>query len=105
MMPTELRDRRRTLRYRHLLVRQMVQMSLMTADGDCRGVQQAAAAQSELFPGTALRERRGSLLSAWQTIHRISKRGLSALVLLRQTNCDPCPIGIRWMRSTNIYSL
>jgi hypothetical protein len=26
MMPTELRDRRRTLRYRHLLVRQMVQM-------------------------------------------------------------------------------
>jgi RNA polymerase sigma factor (TIGR02999 family) len=26
MMPTEIRDRRRTLRYRHLLVRQMVQM-------------------------------------------------------------------------------
>src|SRR5260370_29799768 len=26
MMPTEIRDRRRALRYRHLLVRQMVQM-------------------------------------------------------------------------------
>ena len=26
MAPTEIRDRRRTLRYRHLLVRQMVQM-------------------------------------------------------------------------------
>jgi transposase len=26
MMPTAIRDRRRTLRYRHLLVRQMVQM-------------------------------------------------------------------------------
>ncbi len=26
MMPAEIRDRRRTLRYRHFLVRQMVQM-------------------------------------------------------------------------------
>ncbi len=26
MAPTEIRDRRRTLRYRHLLVRQMVQL-------------------------------------------------------------------------------
>src|SRR6266852_355045 len=33
---------------------------LRTADGDRRGVQQATAAQGELLPGTALRERGGS---------------------------------------------
>src|SRR4030088_354504 len=33
---------------------------LRTADGNRRGVQQATAAQGELLPGTALRERRGS---------------------------------------------
>ena len=40
MMPQEIRDRRRTLRYRHLLVRQMVQMKNRvsgTADGNRRG--------------------------------------------------------------------
>jgi transposase len=32
MMPREIRDRRRTLRYRHLLVKQMVQMKNRVQD-------------------------------------------------------------------------
>ena len=31
MMPTAIRERRRTLRYRNLLVRQMVQMKIKTS--------------------------------------------------------------------------
>ena len=52
MMPATIGDRRRTLRYRQLLVRQMVQMKNRvsgTADGDRCGVQQATTAQGELF--------------------------------------------------------
>jgi hypothetical protein len=58
MMPAAIRDRRRTLRYRHLLVRQTVQMKnrVWTADGDRGGAQQATAAQGELFSRTALHE-------------------------------------------------
>ena len=61
MASTPIRDRRRTLRYRHLLVRQMVQMKnrisglLMETGG---GPQQAAAAQSGVFPRAALEQRR-----------------------------------------------
>ena len=46
MASTEIRDRRRSLRYRYLLVRQMVQTKksgLRFADGDWRDPQQAAA--------------------------------------------------------------
>jgi len=56
MASTALRERRRTLRYRNLLVRQMVQMKnkievlLMEAGGE---LQQATAAQSRLFPRAA----------------------------------------------------
>src|SRR5438034_8201419 len=64
MMPRAIRDRRRTLRYRHLLVRQMVQMknrvSGLLMETDRCGVQQATAAQGELLPGTAFGERGGS---------------------------------------------
>ena len=54
MAPTAIRERRRTLRYRNLLVRQMVQMKieigtlLMEAGVE---LQQAEAAQGWLFPG------------------------------------------------------
>src|SRR5260370_27731391 len=62
MMSAEFRDRRRTLRYRHLLVRQMVQMKnrVWTADGDPGRAQQAPASQGELFARVALHERGGS---------------------------------------------
>src|SRR3979411_2407707 len=82
MMPRAIRDRRRTLRYRHLLVRQMLQRKNRvsgTADGNRRGVQQATAAQGELLPGTALRERGGSsehtplLKLSRETIERCQK--------------------------------
>jgi hypothetical protein len=46
MVSTEIRDRRRTLRYRHLLVRQMVQMknsSVRVVAGNSGKPQQAAA--------------------------------------------------------------
>ena len=53
MASTEIRDRRRTLRYRHLLVRQMVQMKnrvsgLLMENGS--EPQQAATPQGGLFP-------------------------------------------------------
>ncbi|RZU29634.1 IS110 family transposase [Edaphobacter modestus] len=63
MMPAAIRDRRRTLRYRHLLARQMVQMKnrvsgpLMETGVEYK---QATAAQGELLPGIALREQGGS---------------------------------------------
>ena len=52
MMPAEIRDRRRTLRYRHLGAADGAdeEPCLWTADGDRCGVQQAAAAQGELLP-------------------------------------------------------
>ena len=53
MASTEIRDRRRTLRYRHLLVRQMVQTEepcVRPADGNRSEPQQAAAPQGGLFP-------------------------------------------------------
>jgi hypothetical protein len=37
MMPAEIRDRRRTLRYRHLLVRQMVQMKIVASMATVHG--------------------------------------------------------------------
>src|SRR5258708_39050923 len=51
MMSAEFRDRRRTLRYRHLLVRQMVQMKnrAWIADGDRGEAHQPTADKVELF--------------------------------------------------------
>jgi transposase len=59
MMPREIRDRRRTLRYRHLLVRQMVQMKnrvseLLMETGVEYNKQRLH--KGELFPRTALHE-------------------------------------------------
>jgi len=62
MASTAIRDRRRTLRYRHLLVRQMVQIKnrisglLMETGSE---LQQAAAAQSGLFPRAPGKQPRG----------------------------------------------
>jgi transposase len=56
MAPTEIRDRRRILRYRHLIVRQMVQTkesSIGSAAGDRRGTQPEPASQGGLLPQTA----------------------------------------------------
>ena len=53
MASTEIRDRRRVLRYRHLVVRQMVQTEepgFGSADGNRSELQQAAAAQGGLLP-------------------------------------------------------
>ena len=59
--PTEIRERRRTLRYRHLLVRQMVQMKscIRLADGNWSEPQQTAIAQNGLLPGVAGKRRCG----------------------------------------------
>jgi transposase len=54
MAPTEIRERRRTLRYRHLLVRQMVQMKNRVSGLLMFVVAHSsfqAIAQSRLFPG------------------------------------------------------
>ena len=63
MASTEIRDRRRSLRYRHLLVRQMVQMKNRVS-GLAAGIgsepQQATAAQGGVFPGTDLQPGRSS---------------------------------------------
>jgi transposase len=50
---TEIRERRRTLRYRNLLVRQAVQMknNRCSADGSRRELQQTEATPSGLLPG------------------------------------------------------
>lgn len=61
MASTEIRDRRRTLRYRQLLVRQMVQTTnrisglLMETGGD---IPQAAASQSGILSRSAREQRR-----------------------------------------------
>jgi transposase len=59
MMPAEIRDRRRTLRYRHLLVRQMVQMKnrvsgllMETGVGSARSSRPSATAASAEMSGT-----------------------------------------------------
>jgi hypothetical protein len=58
MMPRAIRDRRRTLRYRHLLVRQMVQMKNRVS-----GLLMETGVEynkQRLLPGNALRKRGGS---------------------------------------------
>jgi transposase len=52
MASTEIRERRRTLRYRNLLVRQTVQMknkNCCTADGSWSELQQAEAPQGRIL--------------------------------------------------------
>jgi transposase len=55
MAPTAIRERRRTLRYRNLLVRQVVQLKnkiARSADGSGSELQQTEATPSGLLPGT-----------------------------------------------------
>ena len=62
MASTAIRNRRRTLRYRPLLVRQNgadEESHLRSADGNRSEPQQAAATQSGLFPRAARQQQRG----------------------------------------------
>ena len=94
MASTAIRERRRTLRCRNLLVRQMVQMKNkigIAADGSGRELQQAAIAQGRLLPRTAgdepdIDEGPYSLLRLCrETVVRL-QRTESALV--RSLECD-----------------
>src|SRR5258705_13935540 len=63
----------------------------------------------EILVYTGRRLIRGSLCGAGAVrgsfLQGSTKCSLGALVLLRQTNCNACPIGIRWVRPSNINAL
>jgi hypothetical protein len=84
MAPTAIRERRRTLRYRNLLVRQMAQMKNKISwllDGNRRELQQAAAAR--VF--------RTMLLILVSVSTKRSERHNFTTISLRQTSCAGRP--------------